>query len=123
MIRERFDVSCGAQVNQFFGDGGADLFACLRIDLSELLQCFGLPIDRVHTWIISYQYVLKNTARGWLSRSSIDQYAIGSASAFDSACGNAPGPTAGCTSCANVNEWLGSYLVFTANRPACASAQ
>ena len=58
MFDECFDVSSSRQIGEFGRNSPSNLFVDLSVQLAKLPQCFGMPVDRVHTGIISEQYVL-----------------------------------------------------------------
>jgi len=53
MVRKRFDVAGRIEISQFGGNGNPNLLSCPGLDLAQLTQGFGLPVDRIHEQSIS----------------------------------------------------------------------
>jgi hypothetical protein len=57
VIRQRLDIAGLGQIDQLGADGLPDLLAGTSVDLSQLAQGLGLPVDRIQASMISERYV------------------------------------------------------------------
>lgn len=48
MVRQRFDIAGRIEIHQLGADGHPDLLPSPSLDLAQLTQGFGLPVDLVH---------------------------------------------------------------------------
>jgi hypothetical protein len=53
MVRQRFGVAGRIEINQLGADGHPNLLPRPGLDLAQLTQGFGLPVDQIHEQSIS----------------------------------------------------------------------